>query len=227
MTSQQPHNERDSPSGILDDLSTPISPDKPLGPTLGTRLIIFSALVLPSALIPLLVLRRSVNGLHRKIDELGEATRGLHHEFKAVASELSIRREHHQKLQAMITETRVGLAQLRGEAQRLRTDHTNKDERLRNQLEDLVASNQYVATLIISGVARGGHLTRTYPVAYSHRYDAGSRLRVYGSWGRLLPTSLRSCKRLNFSRGSSRLDSMAGASNAFGFLPCNLRRWVG
>jgi len=156
MTSQQPHNERDSPSGILDDLSTPISPDKPLGPTLGTRLIIFSALVLPSALIPLLVLRRSVNGLYRKIDELGEATRGLQHEFKAVASELSIRREHHQKLQAMITVTRVGLAQLRGEARRMRKDHTNKDERLRNQLEDLVASNQYVAPLIISEVPREG-----------------------------------------------------------------------
>jgi len=142
MTSQEPHNETDPPSGILDDLSTPISPAKPLGPTLGTRLIIFSALVLPSALIPLLVLRRSVNGLHRKIDKLWEATRGLHHQFRAVASELSIRREQHQKLQAMITETRAGLAQLRGEAQRMRTDRTNKDERLRKQLEDLVASNQ-------------------------------------------------------------------------------------
>lgn len=160
MTSQQPHNERDSPYGILDDLSTPtpsaVSPDKPLGPTLGTRLIIFSALVLPSALIPLFVLRRSVNGLHRKIDELRGATRGLHHEFKAVASELSVRREQHQQLQAMITETRQGLARLRGEAQRMRTERTNKDERLRNQLQDLVASNQYVAPLITSEAAREG-----------------------------------------------------------------------
>jgi len=146
MTSQQPHIERDLPSGVLDDLSTPtpsvIFPDKPLGPTLGTRLIIFSALVLPSALIPLLVLRRSVNGLHRKVDELREATRGLHHEFKAVTSELSVRREQHQQLQAMITETREGLAQLRGEAQRMRTERANQDERLRNQLQELVASNQ-------------------------------------------------------------------------------------
>lgn len=159
MTPQEPHNERDSPSGILDDLSTPISSDKPLGPTLGTRLIIFSALVLPSALIPLLVLRRSVNGLHRKIDELRETTRGLHHEFKAVTSELSVRREQHHQLRAMITGTRKGLVQLHGEAQRTRAERTNEDERLRKQLQDLVASNQYVAPLIISEVAREGETT--------------------------------------------------------------------
>ena len=159
MTSQQPHNEKDFPSGILDDLSTPISSDKPLGPTLGTRLIIFSALVLPSALIPLLVLRRSVNGLHRKIDELRETTRGLHHEFKAVTSELSARREQHQQLRAMITGTRKGLVQLHEEAQRTRTERRNEDERLRKQLQDLVASNQYVAPLFISEVAREGERT--------------------------------------------------------------------
>jgi len=42
----------------------------------------------------------------------------------------------------MITETREGLAQLRGEAQRMRTERANQDERLRNQLQELVASNQ-------------------------------------------------------------------------------------
>ena len=160
MTLQQSesHHERVSPSGsgALDDLSaaTPrplaISPDKPSGPTLGTRLIIFSALVLPSALIPLLVLRRGVKGLHRKVDELRAATRDLHHEFKSVATELSVRREQHEQLRAMVAETREGLAQVRGEAQRMRVERTSEDERLRNQVQDLVASNQYVTLLIIS-----------------------------------------------------------------------------
>jgi len=141
-------HERVSPSGsgALDDLSaaTPlaISPDKPSGPTLGTRLVIFSALVLPSALIPLLVLRRSVKGLHRKVDELRAATRDLHHEFKSVASELSVRREQHEQLRAMVAETREGLAQVRSEAQRVRVERTSEDERLRNQVQDLVSSNQ-------------------------------------------------------------------------------------
>jgi hypothetical protein len=54
----------------------------------------------------------------------------------------------------MIMGTRKGLVQLHGEAQRTRTERTNEDERLRKQLQDLVASNQYVAPLIISEVAR-------------------------------------------------------------------------
>jgi hypothetical protein len=155
MTLQEDYHETGSPSGVMDDLSTistatPVvaPPDKPSGPTLGTRLIIFSALVLPSALIPLLVLRRSVNGLHRKVDELREATSGLHHEFKSVTSELSIRREQHEQLRAMITETREGLAQLRGEAQRMRTERASEDDRLRKRVQDLVASNQCVTRLI-------------------------------------------------------------------------------
>jgi septal ring factor EnvC (AmiA/AmiB activator) len=152
MALQDPHHEGDSPSGVLDDLSTAtplaIPPDKPSGPTLGTRLIIFSALVLPSALIPLLVLRRSVNGLHRKVDELREATRGLHYEFKSVISELVIRREQHEQLRAMIAETKEGLAQLRREAQRVQMDRTSEEERLRKQMQDLATSNQCVKILI-------------------------------------------------------------------------------
>jgi uncharacterized protein YoxC len=156
MTLQGPHHERDSPDGVMDDLSitSPITipPGRPSGPTLRTRLIIFSALVLPSALIPLLVLRRSVNGLHRQIDELREATRGLHHEFKSVVSELSIRREQHDHLRAMVAETKEGLAQLRREAQRTRTERTSADERLRKEVQDLAASNQCVTLLIQSMV---------------------------------------------------------------------------
>ena len=152
MTLQEPDHERDSPSSVLGDLPTtttpvPIPPDKPSGPTLGTRLIIFSALVLPSALIPFLVLRRSVNGLHRKVDELRETTGGLHHEFKSVVSELSVRRGEHERLRAMIAETREGLAQLRGEAQRMRTERVGEDERLRKQVQNLGEFDQCVVMI--------------------------------------------------------------------------------
>ncbi|KAF8506021.1 hypothetical protein F5888DRAFT_1791944 [Russula emetica] len=116
--------------------------DKPSGPTLGTRLIIFSALVLPSALIPLLVLRRSVNNLHRKVDELRVATRDLNHEFKSVMLELSVRREGHEQLQAMIAETRGGLINLRGETYRRRRARAREDERMQGQVQELGASNR-------------------------------------------------------------------------------------
>jgi hypothetical protein len=148
MTSQQPDHESNPLSGILDSPSAPTPPampsDKPSGPTLRTRLIIFSALVLPSALIPLLVLRRSVNNLHRNVEELRVATRDLRHGFKSVMLELSVRRKQHEQLQAMIAETKDGLKQLHGETYRRRKGRTREDERMQGQVQGLEASNQYV-----------------------------------------------------------------------------------
>ncbi|KAI9447765.1 hypothetical protein H4582DRAFT_1801869 [Lactarius indigo] len=112
------------------------------GPTPGTRLVIFAALLLPSALVPLFVLRRSVNQLHRKIDELKGATNNLHQEFKTVMLELSIRRKQHGQLRAMIGDTRVGLANLRKETQRTQAMRTNWEHQTREQIQGLVASNR-------------------------------------------------------------------------------------
>jgi hypothetical protein len=157
MTSHQPDHENNSHSGVSGGPSpTPLpnSSDKPSGPTLGTRLIIFSALVIPSALIPLLVLRRSVNNLHRKVDELKGATRDLHHEFKSVMLELSVRREQHERLQAMIVKTRKDLAHLRGETYRRRKSRAREDERMHGQVQELVASNQYVISRLLSRAQR-------------------------------------------------------------------------
>lgn len=163
MTSQQPDHENDSLSGVLSGPSAPTSfaipSDRPSGPTLGTRLIIFSALVIPSALIPLFVLRRSVNNLHRKVDELKGATRHLHHEFKSAMLELSVRREQHEQLQAMIVKTRDDLTNLRGETYRRRKARAREDERMQGQVQELVASNQYVNASRLLGTLR--YLTYT------------------------------------------------------------------
>ncbi|KAI9508654.1 hypothetical protein F5148DRAFT_1193953 [Russula earlei] len=143
MISPQPDHESNTPEGISYGPPTAAIPmDKPSGPTLGTRLIIFSALVLPSALIPLLVLRRSVNSLHRKIDELSGATRDLRHEFKSIMLELSVRREQHERLQAMISETREGLEELRGKTQRMGRERARADVRTWDQVQELVSSDQ-------------------------------------------------------------------------------------
>ncbi|SRR6266566_4423368 len=148
MISQQPDHESHPVSGILDGPSAPtplaVPSDKPSRPTFGMRLIIFSALALPSALIPLLVLRRSVNNLHRKVDELRIATRDLHHEFKSVMLKLSIRRKQHEQLQAMIAETRDGLKQLHAETYRRRRARARADERMQGQVKEVETSNQYV-----------------------------------------------------------------------------------
>lgn len=222
MTSEQPDHENDSLSGIMGGppapTPLPIPSDKPSGPTVGTRLIIFSALVIPSALIPLLVLRRSVNNLHRKVDELKGATRDLHHEFKSVILELSVRREQHGQLQTVIAKTRDDLTQLRGETYRRRKARARGDERMQGQVQELVAYNQYVISLQLRASR-----DLTYTVA---PYNVGPRSRVSGSWGHLSPTSPHSCKRCSSIRDCSRPDLMVKVLNAFGFLLCNLKVWV-
>jgi hypothetical protein len=144
MTSQQP--DYAGTAHVSGEASTPIAvplpPHKPSGPTLGTRLVIFSALLLPSAVLPLLFLRRSVNGLHRKIDELKVATGCLHGEFKSVMSELSVRREEHERLRVMISETREGLVHLREETQQAQAMRRSEDKPLRDQIQELVASDR-------------------------------------------------------------------------------------
>jgi hypothetical protein len=82
--------------------------------------------------------------MHRKVDELRVATRDLHHEFKSVMLELSVRRERHEQLQAMIAETRGGLIKLRGETYRRRGARAREDERMQGQVQELGASNRYV-----------------------------------------------------------------------------------
>jgi hypothetical protein len=151
MNSQQPGHESNPLSGISDSPPSPTPPatpsDKPSGPTLRTRLIIFSALVLPSALIPLLVLRRGANNLHRKVDELRVATRALDHKFKSVMLELSVRRKKHEELQNMIVEMGNGLTQLRAEMYQKQRARAREGERIRVRVEELEASNEYVNSL--------------------------------------------------------------------------------
>lgn len=145
MTSQQPDNASAAPvpgKASTTPTSLTIHADKPSGPTLGTRLIIFSALLLPSAVIPLLVLRRGVNNLHLKIDELKGATSSLHREFRSVMLELSVRREQHEQLRAMIAETREDLAHMREETQRVQMARASRDVWMGNQLQELAASNR-------------------------------------------------------------------------------------
>jgi hypothetical protein len=141
MTSQVPDHTSATLAPVDASTSTP-GTIRTSGPTLGTRLVIFSALLLPSALVPLFVLRRSVNQLHRKIDELKGATSSLHQEFKSVMLELSIRREQHAQLQVMIAETRGRLASLRRKTQQTQAARANWDQQTREQIQGLVASNR-------------------------------------------------------------------------------------
>jgi hypothetical protein len=144
MTSQIPdHPGVTSPvmAPVDSSTSTPEA-TRTTGPTPGTRLAIFSALLLPLAVVPLFVLRRSVNQLHRKIDELKGATNSLHQEFKSVMLELSIRREQHEQLRAMVAETKGRLANLHRETQQTQVVREKWDRQTREQIQGLVTSNR-------------------------------------------------------------------------------------
>ncbi|KAF8270994.1 hypothetical protein EI94DRAFT_651855 [Lactarius quietus] len=144
MTSQTPdHTSVTSPVMVPVEASASIPEAvRTAGLTPGMRLAIFSALLLPSALVPLFVLRRSVNQLHRKIDELKGATNSLHQEFKSVMLELSIRREQHEQLRIMTAETRERLEKLHRKTQRTRVARERWDQQTGEQIQGLVTSNQ-------------------------------------------------------------------------------------
>lgn len=138
MTSQIPDHTVTSPVLAPVEASTSTSgATRTTGLTPGVRLAIFSALLLPSALVPLFVLRRSVNQLHRKVDELKGATNSLHQEFKSVMLELSIRRENHAQLQAMIAKTRERLANLHRETQQTHVAHEKWNQEIEEQIQGL------------------------------------------------------------------------------------------
>lgn len=138
MTSQIPDHTVTSPvlAPVEPSTSTP-GATRTTGLTPGVRLAIFSALLLPSALVPLFVLRRSVNQLHRKIDELKGATNGLHQEFKSVMLELSIRREQHAQFRTMIAETKEKLANLQRETEQKHAVHEKGIEGIQEQIQGL------------------------------------------------------------------------------------------
>jgi len=145
MTSQLPDHTGVFTSPILAPVETSTSTPGTIhttGPSPGTRLAIFSALLLPLAVVPLFVLRRSVNQLHRKIDELKGATNSLHHEFKSVMLELSIRREQHEQLRAITAETKGRLANLHRETQQTQVARVKWDRKTREKIQGLVTSNQ-------------------------------------------------------------------------------------
>ncbi|KAI0265123.1 hypothetical protein BC834DRAFT_880217 [Gloeopeniophorella convolvens] len=141
MTSQQPNHPHEPPTQGTQSSPVPLSTTSAhqageRAPALapGTRIIVFTALLLPAAVLPLLVLRRSLTSLHRKIDALATTTGGLQHELRSTLLELSVRKEQHEQLRAVLDETRASLAALRGETQRAQV--------VRDRIQELVVSNR-------------------------------------------------------------------------------------
>ncbi|KAI0320619.1 hypothetical protein OF83DRAFT_529674 [Amylostereum chailletii] len=88
--------------------STRLSPE--------SRLIVFSAIVLPVALAPLIVLRRSLVALHRKVDASYAASQALQRELKATLLDMSVRRDEHRQLKTLVGGLRRRIDELSKEA---------------------------------------------------------------------------------------------------------------
>ncbi|KAI0053050.1 hypothetical protein FA95DRAFT_1482569 [Auriscalpium vulgare] len=112
--------------------STAISPE--------ARLLAFSAIVFPFALIPFLALRRSLIGLHAKVDHVRSSADGAQRELKGALWELSVRKEEYARLQSQLSETRRELQTLRSQARGMETSHSVKEQEIRGQIQDLLKS---------------------------------------------------------------------------------------
>ncbi|KAI0068891.1 hypothetical protein BV25DRAFT_1817814 [Artomyces pyxidatus] len=105
-----------------------------------TRLAVFSAIIFPAAIIPLLVVRRSLSSMHLKIDQIGATTSTLRRECKLSLSELAVQKEERAQLRHSLSETQRSLNSLRESLQRLQASHDVTQHRTNTQAEELMKS---------------------------------------------------------------------------------------
>jgi septal ring factor EnvC (AmiA/AmiB activator) len=104
------------------------------------RLAVFSALVFPVALVPFLLLRRSLHGMHHKLDQTRVAVNGLQRELKSTLFEMSVRRDEHARLNGSIMELRQAISGIRDELKKEQSTQRSLSGDIESRLQRLTSS---------------------------------------------------------------------------------------
>ncbi|VDB90175.1 unnamed protein product [Peniophora sp. CBMAI 1063] len=123
----------------LDPAPAPAQPESRLTPEV--RLVVFTSLVFPVALIPFLMLRRSLHGLHVKTDSVQGNIIGLHRKLKDTLYDLSWRREEHAKLGATVTEMQSTIASLREQMHKEQLERVEREKEWEMRMQRLAMSD--------------------------------------------------------------------------------------
>ena len=120
----------------------------PLSP--WTHILILSSVLVPIAVVPYLAVRRHLLSLHRKMGELGAGNAALQRDLKSTLLESAIRREEHDRLRAMLEETRRDVEKVKVEEARRELARATADERVRRDLQELLQERQRTRCVQIS-----------------------------------------------------------------------------
>ncbi len=132
-----PVDVNDLPSRLNSSTRQPVTPFSPL-----THVLILTSILGPVALFPYLAVRRHLLSIHRKIGEVGAVSAVLQRDLKTALLEASIRREEHERLRALIDETRRDVEKVKTEENKRELARATVSERMRRDLEDLMVERQ-------------------------------------------------------------------------------------
>lgn len=105
------------------------------------RLAVFTTLVFPVALIPFLMLRRSLTSLHVKTDSVQGNIIGLHRKLKDTLYDLSWRREEHAKLGKTVDEMQEVIRGLREQLHKEQLERVEREKEVGMRLRALAMSD--------------------------------------------------------------------------------------
>ena len=104
------------------------------------RLVVFTSLVFPVALIPFLMLRRSLHSLHTKTDSVQGNIIGLHRNLKDTLYDLSWRREEQAKIGTTVSEMQKVISELREQIHREQLERVEREKEWGMRLQRLALS---------------------------------------------------------------------------------------
>lgn len=140
-------------AGNIPSRPTPNTGRPPLSPL--THILIFASVLTPIALLPYLAVRSHLLSLHRKVGDLSAANAALRRDLKTTLLESSIRREEHDRLRALLEETRRDMEKVKAEGARREVAKATADERIRRDIQDLLVERQKTRWVIYRPLPKG------------------------------------------------------------------------
>lgn len=102
-----------------------------------THILILSSILLPVAILPYLAIRRQLISLNRKITEVGIMNATLQRDLKTALLEASIRREEHDRLHALLKESKDRMQNLEIGMERREVTRQQYEADVRMELKQL------------------------------------------------------------------------------------------
>jgi len=114
--------------------------------SIRTRILVLSSIILPVALLPYLAIRPQLRSLRRNVEELGITNAVLQRDLKAALRKASITRQEHERVEALLRETKNQFRTYRETAESNEVLRSKAEEEMRQDLKNLVEECRHTRT---------------------------------------------------------------------------------